>query len=109
MAPIDPKVDEVLTILAEECAEVIQEISKIRRFGIDSSHKDGITHRQKLEKEVGDVLAMIDIAMRSRIIDDPAVYDSRVGKMAKLKIYSSIFEHYPEIENGGWANEENKQ
>lgn len=108
MQALDPKVDEVLTILAEECAEVIQEISKIRRFGIDQQHKDGVTHRRKLEQEVGDVLSMIDIALRSLIIDEQTVCESRVSKQKKLEIYSDIYKNYPELANDGWVSEENK-
>jgi hypothetical protein len=32
------KIEEALGILQEECAEVIVEVSKIRRFGLDSTH-----------------------------------------------------------------------
>jgi hypothetical protein len=39
---MNDKQREILVITQEECAEVIQEISKIFRFGIDEMHKDGI-------------------------------------------------------------------
>ena len=44
---------ELLTILQEECAEVIQEASKIKRFGQTSENTD------RLAKEVGDLVCMI--------------------------------------------------
>lgn len=37
---MDKTTNEVMDILQEECAEVIQAVSKIRRFGIDN-HKPG--------------------------------------------------------------------
>ena len=54
------KIDEILNILQEECAEVIQVISKIRRFGLDDDYS-GKTNREKLTQEVGDVLLLIDL------------------------------------------------
>ena len=55
------KIEEILVITQEECAELIQEISKIRRFGLDSTHRDGLSHQVKLTQEAGDVLAMIQL------------------------------------------------
>lgn len=37
---MDDKVQEVMNILQEECAEVIQAISKCRRFGLDNKKTD---------------------------------------------------------------------
>ena len=55
-------VKEVMDILQEECAEVIQAVSKISRFGIDN-FKPGKakTNREHLEEELGDMIAMICI------------------------------------------------
>ena len=65
------KVTEILTIAQEECAEVIQVISKIHRFGIGNEHvgsQRGITNTEKLEEEVGDLLAMIDLLVENGIL-----------------------------------------
>ena len=61
--------DELLEILVEECGEIIQEKSKIIRFGIDedSHHIIGQTHRQCLEQELGDMLGMIQLLVDSDI------------------------------------------
>ena len=51
--------DERLTVLAEECAEVIQAICKIQRHGYESYNPFGdptINNRRLLENEMGDVL-----------------------------------------------------
>ena len=66
---LTPYQDELLEILAEECAEVVQEKSKIFRFGLDkeSWHIKGKTHAECLEQELGDVLAMIDLLLYSGI------------------------------------------
>jgi hypothetical protein len=66
-----------LTILQEECSEVISEcndiiqiICKIKRFGFDSCHPDNPLHdnMDRLLSELGDMKAMMDI-----LCDDPAL------------------------------------
>jgi len=66
---LTPYQDELLEILAEECAEVIQEKSKIFRFGLDEAswNRNGKTHLECLEIEIGDVLAMIELVQQSGI------------------------------------------
>jgi len=86
------KINETLVILQEECAEVIQEVSKCFRFGIDSMHKDGIVHRAKLEMEIGDMLAMVDILLNQGVITQKNLDLAKQNKVNKLKIYSSIYE-----------------
>ena len=83
---------EVMDILQEECAEVIQAVSKCRRFGIDEIHlKLGKSNRENLTEEVGDLLCMIDLLIKSGIVDDQAVYFARVAKEEKLKKWSTIY------------------
>lgn len=88
---IHNKQEEILIIVQEEAAEVIQEISKIFRFGIDKDHRDGGTHRHKLTTEVGDLLAMIDLMLDTRIIDPAQVELAKQAKTVKLRQYSSIY------------------
>jgi hypothetical protein len=82
---------EVLVITQEEAAEVIQEISKIFRFGIEEQHRDGMLHRERLQTEVGDLLCMIDLLIDHRLIDPVQIEIARQAKIAKLKQYSNIF------------------
>lgn len=88
---MNDKHKEILIIAQEECAEVIQEISKIFRFGIDEQHKNGLTHREKLESEVGDLLAMIDLMYDNNLIKKSAIDNAIQSKKDKLKIWSSIY------------------
>lgn len=88
---IDSKQREILVITQEEAAEVIQEISKVFRFGIDDSHRDGMTHRQRLTTEVGDLLAMIDLMVDTRLIDPAQIEMAKQAKTTKLRQYSSIY------------------
>lgn len=83
--------NEVMDILQEECAEVIQAVSKIRRFGMDNS-KPGIdyTNRAHLEEELGDVLAMIDILMINEVVSWGNLHVAKRAKIEKLKKWSNI-------------------
>lgn len=83
---------EIMVITQEEAAEVIQEISKIFRFGIDDSHRDGMTHRERLTTEVGDLLAMVDLLVDSRVLDPSMIEMAKQAKTDKLRRYSSIYE-----------------
>lgn len=82
---------EVLVIAQEEAAEVIQEISKVFRFGIDENHRDGMPHRQKLTTEVGDLLCMIDLMIDNRLIDPVQLELARQAKVQKLREHSKIY------------------
>ena len=83
--------NEVLDILQEECAEVIQAVSKIRRFGIDN-FKPGKpkTNREHLEDEIGDVLAMIDILCSMGVVDLNKLQAAKIAKFQRLKKWSNI-------------------
>jgi NTP pyrophosphatase (non-canonical NTP hydrolase) len=83
---------EVMNILQEECAEVIQAVSKCRRFGIDGVHlTSGKSNRDNLTEEVGDLLCMIDLLIKFGLVDDNAVYLARAAKEEKLKKWSEIY------------------
>jgi NTP pyrophosphatase (non-canonical NTP hydrolase) len=83
---------EALGILQEECAEAIVEVSKCRRFGLDSVHyKSGVRHNTMLEIELGDVLAMIDILVEQGVIDRDGLELAAEEKKNKLQEWSSIY------------------
>ena len=90
---MDKTTNEVMDILQEECAEVIQAVSKIRRFGIDN-HKPGKpkTNREHLEEELGDLYAMIDILQELDIVSWNNIERAAEAKREKLKTWSTIFE-----------------
>jgi NTP pyrophosphatase (non-canonical NTP hydrolase) len=79
--------DECLLILQEECGEAIQEICKIKRFGIvkESHHVDGQNHLQCLEQELGDLLAMIEMVRDSRMgITESGLQVAKKKKLEKV-------------------------
>ena len=85
------KIKEVMDILQEECAEVIQAVSKISRFGIDN-FKPGKpkTNREHLEEELGDMIAMICILEKMGVINQDALEIATRAKIEKLKKWSTI-------------------
>jgi NTP pyrophosphatase (non-canonical NTP hydrolase) len=89
---MDEKTKDVMDILQEECAEVIQAVSKISRFGIDN-FKPGKpkTNREHLEEELGDMLAMIDIMLEINLVDIDKLEVAKKAKIVKLKQWSNIY------------------
>ena len=83
---------EVMNILSEECAEVIQAISKVHRFGLDN-YKPGKpkTNREHLEEEIGDLQCMISILLELGIVREDALQRAELAKYDKLKQWSTIF------------------
>lgn len=84
---------EVMNILSEECAEVIQAISKCHRFGMEN-FKPGkpLTNAQHLEGEIGDLLAMVDLLKSMQVVSDSGLESAKQAKIEKLKKWSTIYE-----------------
>jgi len=77
---------EILNILQEECAEVIQAVSKIRRFGEESNRVGFI-------QELADLQCMINLCFEFDIVGEEDALDKLIdAKRDKLKVYSNIFE-----------------
>jgi NTP pyrophosphatase (non-canonical NTP hydrolase) len=83
---------EALVILQEECAEVIQAISKCFRFGLDEQHKSGVTQRANLEMEIGDMLALVDVLIDHGLIDIETLVLAKRNKIDKLKLWSKLYD-----------------
>lgn len=83
---------EILIILQEECAEVIVEISKCFRFGPDQCLENTeISNIQRLQKELGDLLAMIELLTDNDVgIDNDGLELAKKAKFEKLKQWSNL-------------------
>ena len=75
--------EEIVTILAEECAELIQEIMKMKR-------KNDYTSSAFMN-EVADVLLMIDLAKQAGLISEEQLAIRNLFKRNKLKQWSNLF------------------
>ena len=78
------RLEELLTILSEECAEVQQVASKCVRFGMDSEYQ-GQTNRQRLELELGDLLAMFKLILQETNLSEEAVMNAAEAKLVKVE------------------------
>lgn len=90
MATMESKVNEIYAITQEECAEVVQAISKVMRFGLDSTH-NGKSNRDHLEEELGDLQCMINLLIEVGVCDMVSVLDASKRKRNKLRQWSTIF------------------
>lgn len=88
--------EEIMTILQEECAEVIQAVSKVRRFGLSDNVGE-------LKKELCDLICMIELMREFNVI--PMSYEEQLEnifqKREKLKKFSRIFEESKELRYEG--------
>jgi NTP pyrophosphatase (non-canonical NTP hydrolase) len=83
---------EILTILQEECAEVIVDVSKCFRFGPDQCLENtDISNIQRVQKELGDLLAMIELLVDKDIgVSKEGLEVAKKAKFEKLKQWSNI-------------------
>lgn len=84
-------VESQLGLLQEECAEVIQAVSKARRYGLEKRKHD-------LKDEVRDVLVVLDELFAGEVISRESV---EVGKMEKVEVMAYDIRE-------GYASEEGK-
>lgn len=97
---MDKQFDEILTILQEECAEVIQVASKLRRFGrFNNDTLSGKTNIFLLQQELGDVMAMIDLLHAHDYVDLKHIHQLKHNKFEKLKTWSNIDIDYNKLKD----------
>lgn len=80
---------EIMDIAQEECAEVIQAISKVRRFSFDEVY-NGKSNREHLEEEIGDLVCMFQLMEEKGLIDWSHVSLYAQKKRDKLKTWSNV-------------------
>lgn len=79
--PLDPGIRELLIVLAEECGETVQRVTKILRFGFTTSPWTGKNNRDELELELADIGAMV------RALDAHGVINlDRVNRLVDKKL-----------------------
>jgi len=79
------KVNEILDLLQEECGEVIQMVSKARRFGLDEKRED-------LIKELGDVSLLIELLHAYQLFTHHELNQAKLKKSKKLAKWSTVYE-----------------
>lgn len=85
---MNEKTQYYLDKLQEEAAELIQAVSKIRRFGPDNHHPDrNTTNLQEFVGEIEDVLALLACLEGEKLFD---LNQSQANILTKIKsVYKS--------------------
>lgn len=82
---------EMLTILMEECAEVIQRASKLLRFGRDEKQEgQKLTNSARLSREAGQLACMIDECEELALVDIEQYGIGYEDKAKKLRKYLQV-------------------
>ena len=87
------KVPEILDLLQEECGELVTAISKVRRFGMENSYKDGGTQREHLVQELGDITLLIELLKAHNVFTEDELHKAQLRKSLKLVEWSKIYEN----------------
>ena len=86
------RTEHLLTILAEECAEVAKECSKALRFGLDDAYS-GRTVKERLEAEIVDLIAVLHMIHWNGAINSGAwnsdQINAKVDKVERFLRYSA--------------------
>ncbi len=91
MKKLSKETEERLNLLQEECAEVIQAASKIKRFGFDNTHprnKEGPTNKEHLEEEVGGLCAILTLLAINDEINEESCSNAEVMKLRTIEEYT---------------------
>lgn len=79
---------ERLAILSEEAGEVVQAIGKILRHGYESEPPGGgLANREYLEREVGDLLGVLDLMVERGDLNDLSIAKYRREKQPRMGKY----------------------
>ena len=90
---------ERLSILSEECGEVILAIGKILRHGYHSKNPDlpsgGRDNKRDLERELGHVFASVEILNRAGDVNLFEIVEESATKIVKIKAW--LHETHPGV------------
>ena len=81
---------ERLSLLLEELGETQQAIGKVLRHGFESKHPRrprGLSNREMLAVECGDILAALDLLVSANDLDDDLIGRSRMKKHKTVRQY----------------------
>lgn len=82
------QIEYLLTSLSEECAEVIQAVSKALRFGLDDLYKKkGTTPREDILNEVIDVAAILEMLIELGVFPQEYIDEKVNAKQDKVRKY----------------------
>lgn len=93
--------EHLLIILAEECSEVIKDITKSLRFGLDDYNpldENKVTNKENIVNELNDLIAVADMLKEERIIE-PFINQEKIDKKKqKVNHYLNYSKHKGTLE-----------
>lgn len=79
--------EHLLVILNEECAEVIKEVSKALRFGLDDKEPNqDKTNREKIVIELNDIFTIVQMLIVDNIIKEENLFTYTATSKKKQKV-----------------------
>lgn len=102
---LSPAEAERLACLMEECGEVVQVIGKILRHGYEdwSPHDESkTTNRRNLEREVGDLAAVVDKLINSGDLSEHAIEEASDAKAVRMRAWTH---HQPDSERALYSEQ----
>ena len=86
-------VDDLTPVITqEECAEVIQAISKVFRFGLEQKHPwTGISNKESLEEEIGQLMYMLLKITNHYDLNRANIWNAYENKQKALDEYEQYF------------------
>lgn len=78
-------------VVMEECAEVIQEICKVNRFGL-VNHITQVNNKVKLETEIGQLLAGIERLAEAWKLDNDVIRKAAADKFNAIEKWAPYYE-----------------
>lgn len=85
--------EHLLEILSEECAEVIQRVSKANRFGLNEIQPGQLlTNAERICEEICDLYAVIEMLENSGALQGVIDIDRIQAKKAKVKKFMEYAE-----------------
>ena len=84
------RLEHLLTILIEECAEVQQAATKSLRFGLESDYGSETTNEEDLNCELNQLIAMAEMLQKEgvNLTNDAKIRDAKIEKVEEYLIYS---------------------
>jgi hypothetical protein len=80
------RLEHLLVIMSEECAEVQQDIAKALRFGLDEGRDISGTNEQRIRKEFNQLIAMVEMLEKEGVDLSPD-HAARLNKKQKVEKY----------------------
>lgn len=91
--PPEGRTREIIEIIIEECAEIQQRATKALRFGLNEVQPgQTFTNAYRMGGEVGDLLEVVDMAIREGVFSEISIADGRASKQRQLARY---MQHQP--------------